>query len=80
MTPHEQAHKLVEDYYTIINGSPQGEIVNEEALSEAIERAREEVLRTMNWVGSGNYAYDSILVEYEQVLDELKKCKDERRT
>jgi hypothetical protein len=40
MTPHEQATKLVNDYYTRINGSPLGEVVNEEALSEAIERAK----------------------------------------
>jgi hypothetical protein len=73
MTPHEQATKLVHDYYTRINGSPMSEVVNEEALSEAIERAKEEVRRTMNWVGSGNFKFCSILDSYTQVLNKLNK-------
>jgi hypothetical protein len=73
MSPEQQATKLVHDYYAIINGSPMSEVVNEEALSEAIERAKEEVRRTMNWVGSGNFKFCSILDSYTQVLNKLNE-------
>ena len=49
MTPHEQANKLVADYYEKTTGSPMGENVNQEALRQAIERAKARARSVLNY-------------------------------
>jgi hypothetical protein len=68
MTPHEQATKLVHDYYAKINGSPLGEVVNEEALSEAIERAKVHVSARIHLAKNPH-----ALNHHKQVLNKLNE-------